>query len=80
MGRSGVSGYGQTGAHLGDGEAVNLLIAADGTIKNITVISGHPLLVPAAMEAVRQWQYAPTTLNGQPVEVVTEAEVNFPLN
>ncbi len=55
------------------------LIATDGTIKGLKVISGHPLLVKAALEAVQQWRYQPTLLNGQPVEVETEIDVNFTL-
>jgi len=43
------------------------------------VLSGHPLLVPSAMEAVRQWRYKPTLLNGEPVEVITTIDVNFVL-
>jgi protein TonB len=56
------------------------LIAADGTIKDLGVISGHPLLVPAALEAVRQWAYEKTLLNGEPVEVMTHIDVNFTLS
>jgi protein TonB len=41
------------------------------------VISGHPLLVQAAIEAVKQWEYKPTVLKGQPVEVAVQAEVPF---
>ena len=55
----------------------SLIIATDGTVKNITLLSGHPLLVPAATEAVRQWVFNQTLLNGEPVEVVSEAEVRF---
>jgi periplasmic protein TonB len=55
------------------------VIATDGTIKNLKVKSGHPLLVKAALEAVEQWRYQPTLLNGQPVEVETEIDVNFAL-
>ena len=55
------------------------VIATDGTIKGLRVISGHPLLVKAALEAVEQWRYQPTLLNGQPVEVETEIDVNFSL-
>jgi protein TonB len=43
------------------------------------VITGHPMLAPAAVDAVRQWEYAPTLLNGDPVEVATEIDVNFTL-
>lgn len=55
------------------------LIATDGTIKGLRIISGHPLLVKAALQAVEQWRYRPTLLNGQPVEVETEIDVNFSL-
>ena len=55
------------------------LIAADGTVKHLRVISGHPLLVKAALEAVEKWRYQPTLLNGDPVEVETEIDVNFAL-
>jgi TonB family protein len=55
------------------------VIGKDGTIANLNVISGHPLLVPAAIEAVKQWVYQPTLLNGNPVEVETEINVNFTL-
>jgi protein TonB len=44
------------------------------------LISGHPLLVPSATEAVKQWVYQPTLLNGEPVEVVTQIDVNFTLS
>jgi TonB family protein len=56
------------------------LIGTDGGIINLTVISGHPLLIPSALEAVRQWRYQPTLLNGEPVEVVTQIDVNFTLS
>lgn len=57
----------------------NAVIGRDGSIQNLTLVSGHPLLVPAATEAVRQWRYQPTLLNGEPVEVVTQIDVNFTL-
>jgi len=56
------------------------IIAADGRIRNLRVLSGPPLLVRAALDAVQQWKYQPTLLNGAPVEVVTEIEVNFTLS
>jgi protein TonB len=56
------------------------IISRDGTIQNLQLISGHPLLVPAAQAAVSQWVYRPTLLNGEPVEVITEIDVNFTLN
>ncbi len=55
------------------------IIAKNGRIENLQVISGHPLLVQAAIEAVRQWVYRPTLLNGEPVEVMTVIDVNFGL-
>jgi protein TonB len=55
------------------------VIGKDGTIEELKVLKGHPLLVKAALEAVRQWRYQPTLLNGEPVEVVTEITVNFKL-
>jgi protein TonB len=55
------------------------IIGRDGTIQNLQLVSGHPLLVPAAQEAVKQWVYQPTLLNGEPVEVITQIDVNFTL-
>jgi len=55
------------------------IIAADGSIRNLRVVSGPPLLINAALDAVKQWRYQPTLLNGTPVEVITEIEVNFSL-
>jgi protein TonB len=56
------------------------VIGKDGTIQNLHVISGHPLLTQAALEAVRQWRYRPYILNGEPVEVDTQVTVNFTLS
>jgi TonB family protein len=55
------------------------LIAKDGTVQNLQLISGHPLLVQAATEAVKRWVYRPTLLNGEPTEVITQIDVNFTL-
>jgi len=46
----------------------------------LQLVSGHPLLVESARQAVTQWQYKPTLLNGEPVEVVTQIDVNFTLS
>ena len=54
-------------------------IGEDGTIRNLQLVSGHPLLARAAMEAVGQWIYKPTLLNGKPVEVIAPIEVTFSL-
>ena len=56
------------------------VISANGTIQDLKVISGHPLLIPAALDAVKQWVYQPTLLNGEPVEVQTQIDVNFTLS
>jgi protein TonB len=55
------------------------IISKGGTIENLVVESGHPMLVAAAIKAVRQWRYRPYLLNGEPVEVETEITVNFVL-
>jgi TonB family protein len=55
------------------------IIARDGTIRNLQLVSGHPLLAHAAMEAVEQWVYRPTLLNGEPVEVIAPIDVYFTL-
>jgi len=56
------------------------VISRNGTIENLQTLSGHPLLIPAAIEAVRQWRYRPYILNGEPVEVETRVTVNFILS
>ncbi|HEX5229850.1 MAG TPA: TonB family protein [Bryobacteraceae bacterium] len=56
------------------------IISKTGHVEDLKLVSGQPLLVDAAMDAVRQWVYKPTYLNGTPVEVVTEVDVNFHLS
>ncbi len=56
------------------------VIGKDGSIQNLHVLSGHPLLTQAALEAVKQWRYKPYILNGEPVEVDTQVTVNFTLS
>lgn len=55
------------------------VISKQGMIENLKVLGGHPMLVPAAIEAVRQWRYRPYVLNDEPVEVETQITVNFSL-
>jgi periplasmic protein TonB len=55
-------------------------ISKDGSIENLRLISGHPMLAPAAIEAVKQWRYKPYMLNGEPVAVETTVMVNFTLS
>jgi protein TonB len=59
---------------------LHAIIAKNGSVEQLEVISGHPLLVQAALDAVRQWKYQPTTLNGENVEVDTTIDVIFSLN
>jgi periplasmic protein TonB len=59
---------------------LHAIIAKNGSVEQLEVISGHPLLVQAALDAVRQWKYQPTTLNGDNVEVDTTIDVIFSLN
>jgi periplasmic protein TonB len=56
------------------------IISKTGTIENLVVVRGHPMLSAAAIEAVRQWRYRPYLLNGEPIEVETEITVNFLLS
>jgi protein TonB len=55
------------------------IIGKDGSVENLVLLSGPPALAGAAMEAVRQWKYQATLLNGDPVEVMTDIQVNFTL-
>ncbi len=56
------------------------LIGKDGSIQNLHVVSGHPMLTNSALEAVKEWRYKPYYLNGEPVEVETTINVNFTLS
>jgi protein TonB len=56
------------------------VLGTDGRIHELKVMRGHPLLINAALDAVRQWVFAPTLLNGQAVEVAAPISVNFVLN
>ena len=55
-------------------------IAPNGSVEDLHVLSGNPLLVDAAVNAVKQWTYKPTYLNGQPVQVLTDVDVKFTLS
>src|SRR5437588_9474737 len=59
---------------------LHAIIGKDGTIQQLEVLNGHPLLQQSALDAVRQWRYQPTLLNGEPVEVDTTIDVIFSLN
>jgi periplasmic protein TonB len=66
--------------HLAGTIRLRAVIAADGSVRRVDVISGNPLLVQPAVAAVREWRYRPTRLNGEPVEVETLITVNFVLD
>ena len=59
---------------------LNAIIGKEGNVVNLSVISGHPLLIPPSLEAVQQWVYQKTLLNGEPVEVSTQIDVNYTLS
>jgi protein TonB len=58
---------------------LRVTISEQGKVAHLETISGHQLLTPAAVEAVKQWEYRPTILNGEPVSVLTDVDVNFTL-
>ena len=67
-------------SHIQGMVVLQAVIGKDGTIQNLQLISGHPMLVQSATDAVKQWVYRPTLLNGEPVEVITQIDVNFTLS
>jgi len=66
-------------AHIQGTVVLHAIIAKDGTVQELQLNGGPPLLVRAAMDAVKQWRYQPTMLNGEPVEVDTTISVIFSL-
>jgi protein TonB len=66
-------------ARISGNVLLHAIIAKDGSVIQLEVVSGHPLLVQSALDAVRQWRYQPTLLNGEPVEVDTTVTVVFSL-
>ncbi len=59
---------------------LRVLIGKDGGVEKLQAVSGHPMLVPAAIVAVKQWKYKPLLVDGQPVQIETEVRVNFSLS
>jgi protein TonB len=66
-------------AHISGTILLHAIIGKDGTVQNLQYISGPPLLMQSAMDAVKQWRYKPTLLNGDPVDVDTTISVVFTL-
>jgi periplasmic protein TonB len=67
-------------AHIQGPVVLAAVISKAGTIDNLKALSGHPMLIPAAIDAVSQWRYRPYILNGEPIEVETQITVNFILS
>ena len=67
-------------AHVQGVVVLEATISKSGTIENLTVISGPPLLRQAAIDGVRNWRYKPTILDGEAAEVITQINVNFTMN
>jgi protein TonB len=67
-------------AHVSGTVELSALVGTDGRIREVKAISGNPLLIKAAVDAVSQWIYAPPILNGEPVEVIAPITVNFRLD
>jgi len=66
--------------HLAGTVQLRAVIATDGSVRNLEVVGGNPILAKAAVDAVRQWRYQPTLLSGKPVEVETIVTVEFHTN
>ena len=66
-------------AHVSGTVILHAIISKDGSIQELQYVSGPPLLMKAAMDAVKEWRYKPTMLNGEPVEVDTTIDVVFTL-
>ncbi|MGA9042658.1 MAG: energy transducer TonB [Terriglobales bacterium] len=67
-------------AHVEGRVTLQVTISKDGDVTQLHLVSGNPLLAPAAMDAVKQWKYKPYVLEGQPVEVESTATISFTLN
>ena len=67
-------------AHIQGTVVLQAVIGKDGTVQSLHVLSGHPMLTQAAMDAVKRWRYKPYSLNGEPVEADTQINVKFTLS
>jgi TonB family protein len=66
--------------HVQGAVRFTVIIGKDGAVHNVTLVSGDPVLAQAAKDAVQKWVYKPTLLNGDPVEVITQVDINFTLS
>lgn len=67
-------------AHIEGEVLLNYLITKTGDVREIHIVSGNPALVPAAIEAVKQWRYTPCIFNGEPTETRTTVSLSFTLH
>jgi len=67
-------------AHIQGNVILNVIISTTGEVEVARLVTGDPLLAPAAIEAVKQWKYKPFLLNREPIEVDTQVEVQFRLS
>jgi TonB family protein len=67
-------------AHVQGMVVLEVDISKEGAIESLRTVSGHPMLIPAAIDAVKQWRYKPYLINGSPVPVQTQVTVNFNLS
>jgi protein TonB len=67
-------------AHVTGSVLLEAEISKDGSVEDLRVISGHPLLLSAAIEAVKQWRYKPYMVGGERVPVSTQVEISFSLS
>ncbi len=65
--------------HIEGQVILRTVIDKQGNVESVSLVSGHPLLAPAAIKAVKQWKYKPYLLNGEPVPVETDIALNFQL-
>jgi len=65
--------------HLEGNVKLRLVVGADGNVRSIQLVSGAPMLAPAAISAARQFRYAPALLNGQPIETIQTIDMSFSL-
>ena len=72
--------YPPTDARITGKVVLHVIVGKEGDVQSVNLVSGHPMLVPPAIEAVRQWKYKPFLLNGEPIEVDTTVQIDVKIN
>ena len=72
--------YPPTDARITGTVVLHVIVGKTGNVQGITLVSGHPMLVSAVIDAVKQWKYKPFLLNGEPVEVDTTVQIDVKIN